>query len=72
MPKTTARKPAKGEKVTCKACGNTFPADSPSCMTCKWFVEDKPTMDDEVLCTLRRIARALDTMRILHVGRAGW
>jgi hypothetical protein len=62
-PKTKAIKPSSREKVTCKACGGTFPAEAPVCMTCKWPIDDKPTIDDEVLCTLRRIARALDTMR---------
>lgn len=51
------------EKVVCEACHNHFPADSPTCPTCKWQVERKPTKEDMVLCTLRRIARATESMR---------
>lgn len=51
-------------KVVCIACANLFPADSPTCPTCKWRVKDKdPTVNNMVLCTLRRIARSADTIR---------
>lgn len=62
MAKTT-RRPGPGEKQVCQACANNFPAAAPTCITCKWPVDQRPTFNDEVLRTLRRIARALDTMR---------
>lgn len=63
MKKPTPRKALPGEKQVCRACANHFPADAPTCLVCKWQADQEPEHDAQVVCTLRRIARALDTMR---------
>lgn len=63
MAKSTTRRPGPGEKQVCQACANHFPADAPTCMVCKWPNEVIPNGDQQVICLLHRIARALDTMR---------
>lgn len=51
------------EKIVCEACGNNFPAGQPVCLGCRWPVEDRPDFNNQILYTLRRIARALDSLR---------
>lgn len=59
---SSPRRPS-NEKIVCEACHNHFPADSPTCPTCKWQVGRHPESNEAALCTLRRIARAVESIR---------
>jgi hypothetical protein len=55
--------PKTKDKATCIACGGTYPADAPTCWSCKWRQDETPNDNDRVIAILLRMARQIDSMR---------